>query len=176
MHGLGTERQNGHHWPDEYSPQQTHSGHRLGRHPSRVASLRSDMDAMSPSIAEAARRLLRTEDTTLLVPHALLDAANELSLEISDGIPKLIREPKVTVGHEHQITVANLCQIGGDEPGLEICWIPTPPESLEKMWAVWTAQIRDLMVAGYPGCTGCGGPGSEGDWEEMASRARMRVT
>ena len=116
MHGLGTERQNGHHWPDEYSPQQTHSGHRLGRHPSRVASLRSDMDAMSPSIAEAARRLLRTEDTTLCVPHALLDAANELSLEISDGIPKLIREPKVTVGSEHQITVANLCQIGGDEP------------------------------------------------------------
>ena len=134
------------------------------------------MDAMSPSIAEAARRLLRTEDTTLFVPHALLAAANELSLEISDGIPKLIREPKVTVGPEHQISVANLCQIGGDEPGLEICWIPTPPESLEKMWAVWTAQIRDLMVAGYPGCTGCGGPGSEGDWKEMASRARMRVT
>ena len=59
----------------------------LGRHPSRVPSLRSDMDAMSPSIAEAARRLLRTEDTTLLVPHRLLNAANELSLEISDGIP-----------------------------------------------------------------------------------------
>ena len=63
------------------------------------------MDVMSPSIAEAARRLLRTEDTTLFVPHALLAAANELSLEISDGIPKLIREPNVTVGPEHQITL-----------------------------------------------------------------------
>ena len=111
------------------------------------------MDAMSPSLAEAARRLLRTEATTLIVPKVLENAANELSLEISDGIPKLIREPLVTTGLASQIVVANLCQIGGEEPGSEICWVPVPPESLDEIWMIWVTQIRDLMAAGYPGCT-----------------------
>lgn len=134
------------------------------------------MDTMSPSIAEAARRLLRTEGNSLIVPENLLEAANKLSLEISDGIPKLIREPMIRIGPQTQITVPNQCQFGGEEPGPEICWIPITPESLEDLWSIWVTQIRDLMAAGYPGCTGCGGPGSEGVWPEMASRARMRVT
>ena len=133
------------------------------------------MDAMSPSLAEAARRLLRTEGTHLIVPKSLENEANELSLEISDGIPKLIREPHVSVGRDGEVIVTNLCRIGGEEPEVEICWIPATSENLDQIWGYWIAQIRDLMVAGYPGCTGCGGPGSEGDWDELASRARMRV-
>ena len=133
------------------------------------------MDAMSPSLAEAARRLLRTEGTHLIVPQSLENEANELSLEISDGIPKLIREPHVSVGRDGEVIVTNLCRIGGEEPEVEICWIPATTENLDQIWGYWIAQIRDLMVAGYPGCTGCGGPGSEGDWDELASRARMRV-
>ncbi len=134
------------------------------------------MDVMAPSIAEAARRLLRTEGATLFVPENLLDEGNKLRLAISDGIPKLIHEPLIAKGTNDRILVENLCQIGGGEPGTEICWIPAAPESIERMWSIWVAQIHDLMVAGYPGCSGCGGPGSEGEWDEMASRARMRVT
>ena len=133
------------------------------------------MDAMTPCIAEAARRLLRTEGTSLIVPGALLDEAIELSLSISDGIPKLIREPTVTMGSENQIVVEVLSQLGGEEPPLSICWIPTTTFDLETIWSRWTLQIRDLMAAGYPGCVGCGGPGSEGKWNETASRARTRV-
>ena len=134
------------------------------------------MDAMSPSIAEAARRLLRTEDTTLFVPHALLAAANELSLEISDGIPKLIREPTVTIGGNSSVEISGLAYFGSVEPDVTICWVPTSQLSIEKVWQKWVAQIHDLMSAGYPGCVGCGGPGSEGVWDELASRARTRVT
>ena len=133
------------------------------------------MDAMTPCIAEAARRLLRTEDTSLIVPEALLNEAIELSLSISDGIPKLIREPTVSMGSENQIEVGGLSQLGGEEPPLSICWVPTTTFDLETIWSRWTQQIRDLMVAGYPGCVGCGGPGSEGKWDETASRARTRV-
>ena len=133
------------------------------------------MDAMTPCIAEAARRLLRTEGTSLIVPEALLNEAIELSLSISDGIPKLIREPTVSVGSENQIVVEGLSQLGGEEPPLSICWIPTPSPGLESLWVRWTQQIHDLMAAGYPGCVGCGGPGSEGIWDETASRARTRV-
>ena len=133
------------------------------------------MDAMTPCIAEAARRLLRTEDTSLIVPEELMNEALELSLSISDGIPKLIREPTVSVGSENQILVEGLSQLGGNEPPLSICWVPTDSSDLESMWVRWTQQIRDLMAAGYPGCVGCGGPGSEGKWDETASRARTRV-
>ena len=89
------------------------------------------MDAMSPSLAEAARRLLRTEGTELIVPQTLENAANELSLIISDGIPKLIREPHVSVGQYGEVIVTNLCKIGGEEPESEICWIPTTSENLD---------------------------------------------
>ena len=130
---------------------------------------------MTPCIAEAARRLLRTEDTSLIVPEALLNEAIELSLSISDGIPKMIREPPVSRGSENQIEVGGLSQLGGEEPPLSICWVPTTTFDLETIWSRWTLQIRDLMAAGYPGCVGCGGPGSEGRWDETASRARTRV-
>ena len=134
------------------------------------------MDAMTPCIAEAARRLLRTEGTSLIVPEALMNEALELSLSISDSIPKLIREPTVAMGSDNQIVVEGLSQLGGDEPPLSICWVSTDSSDLESMWVRWTHQIRDLMVAGYPGCVGCGGPVSEGIWDETASRARTRVT
>ena len=133
------------------------------------------MDAMSLCIAEAARRLLRTEGTSLVVPNSLFDAALKLSLDISDGIPKMIREPSVTMGSEMQIEIVGLAQIGGAEPNQSICWIPGPRNILQNLWADWVTQIHDLMTAGYPGCVGCGGPGSEGVWDELASRARTRV-
>ena len=133
------------------------------------------MDGMSLCIAEAARRLLRSEDTSLVVPASLFDAASKLSLDISDGIPKMIREPKVTIGQDDLVIITGLVQIGGDEPNASICWIPNPEKSLQNLWEKWVVQIHDLMVAGYPGCVGCGGPGSEGVWDELASRARTRV-
>ena len=133
------------------------------------------MDGMSLCIAEAARRLLRSEDTSLVVPASFYDAASKLSLDISDGIPKMIREPKVTIGQDDLVIISGLVQIGGDEPKPSICWIPNPEKSLQNLWEKWVAQIHDLMVAGYPGCVGCGGPGSEGVWDELASRARTRV-
>ncbi len=134
------------------------------------------MDGMAPCIAEAARRLLRTEGTSLIVPEGLFNEALKLSLAISDGIPKMIREPMVSMGSKNLIEVEGLSQLGGDEPPLSICWIPTDLVDLESVWGLWTLQIHDLMAAGYPGCVGCGGPGSEGIWDETASRARVRVT
>ena len=134
------------------------------------------MDWISVALAEAARRLLRTEAAILVVPEKYYQQAIELSLAISDGIPKLIREPIIRVHENNSILVESQCQLGGNPPGLEICWVPIDEDDLESVWARWSIQIHDLMVAGYPGCSGCGGPGSEGPWDETASRARVRVT
>ena len=148
---------------------------RSGRHSSSVPSSRTHMDAKTPCIAEAARRLLRTEGTSLIVPENLIGDAQQLSLAISDGIPSLVREPRVSRGAPNQIEVEGLSLIGGDEPNSTVCWIPSTPENLQSVWNRWVVQIHDLMTAGYPGCVGCGGPGSEGIWDETASRARTRV-
>ena len=133
------------------------------------------MDAKTPCIAEAARRLLRTNGTSLIVPEDLFEEALQLSLAISDGIPSLVREPTVSIGLPGRIEVEDLSLIGGEEPSMTICWVPTTPDSLHSLWRRWSIQIHDLMTAGYPGCVGCGGPGSEGIWDETASRARTRV-
>jgi hypothetical protein len=109
------------------------------------------------------------------VPDSLFEAALKLSLDISDGIPKIIREPSVSVSSENQIEIVGLAQIGGAEPNHTICWVPSTQNTLQNLWGNWVAQIHDLMTAGYPGCVGCGGPGSEGVWDELASRARTRV-
>ncbi len=133
------------------------------------------MDWISVALAEAARRLLRTEGATLLVPTGYHQRAIELSLAISDGIPKLIREPNVIIHEEDSIIVSGQCQLGGEAPNSEICWITSDNVELDSLWSNWIIHIQDLMVAGYPACVGCGGPGSEGVWDETASRARMRV-
>ena len=131
---------------------------------------------MSLCIAEAARRLLRTENTTLIVPESFFEAAQQLSLEISDGIPKLIREPTVTIGDNLSVEISGLAYFGTVEPDVTMCWVPTSQLSMGEIWQKWVVQIHDLMSAGYPGCVGCGCPGSEGVWDELASRARTRVT
>ena len=88
------------------------------------------MDAKTPCIAEAARRLLRTDGTSLIVPEDLFDEALQLSLAISDGIPSLIREPSISIGKPNRIEVEGLSLIGGDEPPSSICWTPSSPDSL----------------------------------------------
>ena len=92
------------------------------------------MDAKTPCIAEAARRLLRTEGTSLIVPENLIDDAQQLSLAISDGIPSLVREPRVSCGAPNKIEVEGLSLIGGDEPNSTVCWIPSTPENLQSVW------------------------------------------
>ena len=48
---------------------------------------------------------------------------------------------------------------------MDICWVPTPIlVSLKE-------QVLDLLAAGYPGCIGCGGPGSEEEWNESLRRS-----
>ena len=52
-----------------------------------------------------------------------MDEALELSLAISDGIPKLIREPTVALGTDDSIQVEGISQLGGEEPSLSVCWV-----------------------------------------------------
>ena len=121
----------------------------------------TNMDMNDPrwqSLREAARRLLREDDCTLIVPENI-ESAWKLVQLISDYVPSKLGLPKVIEG---VLSVVGLAQIGGKEPSLDICWVPDC--GLEG----FDEQVVDLLEAGYPGCVGCGGPGSEGEWDEVS--------
>ena len=119
-------------------------------------------DVRWPSLREAARRFLREDGCTLSVPQKYESRAWDLVQKISDKVPSKLDLPEVIVG---ELRVVGLAQIGGIKPEIEVCWVP------ESNFSDFEEQVLDLLEAGYPGCIGCGGPGSEGEWNEPLRRA-----
>ena len=54
-----------------------------------------------------------------------------------------------------------------NEPDVNINWLPS-----NKLNAVtrFIQMVEELAEAGYPGCVGCGGPGSDEEWDEVSAR------
>ncbi|MGB1474860.1 MAG: hypothetical protein ACPG73_01520 [Candidatus Poseidoniaceae archaeon] len=123
-------------------------------------------DIRWPSLREAARRFLREDGCTLSVPQEYENRAWDLVQKISDKVPSKLDLPDVIIG---ELRVVELAQIGGDRPSMEICWVPN------SNFSDFEEQVLDLLEAGYPGCIGCGGPGSEGEWNESLRRAEIEA-
>lgn len=122
-------------------------------------------DVRWPSLREAARRFLREDGCTLSVPQEYESRAWNLVQKISDKVPAKLDLPDVTIG---ELRVIGLAQIGGPKPEIDICWVP------DSNFSEFEEQVLDLLEAGYPGCIGCGGPGSEGEWNEVIRRAEIQ--
>jgi hypothetical protein len=136
------------------------------------------MTPESSSLAEAARRLLRTDGCTLEVPARMGPEAERLALAISDALPSLLREPVVLSDADAPSAWTWICiradegllaRLGGAEPGLEACWIPEPSD-IDFLWVRFTRLVNSLLEAGYPGCEGCAGPEADEPWDERARR------
>lgn len=123
-------------------------------------------DVRWPSLREAARRFLREDGCTLSVPQEYESRAWDLVQKISDKVPSKLDLPDVIIG---ELLVVGLAQIGGIKPDMEICWVP------DSNFSDFEEQVLDLLEAGYPGCIGCGGPGSEGEWNEPLRRAEIEA-
>ena len=121
-------------------------------------------DPRWPSLREAARRFLRTEGCNLQVSPENIKEANEIVQAIADHIPARLNLPVISVG---LLSSEGLFQIGAHEPEIDICCVP------DATWTDFKSQVIELLEAGYPGCIGCGGPGSEGVWNESARRQEM---
>ena len=141
------------------------------------------MTAESSSLAEAARRLLRTDGCTLAVPDRLRPEAERIALAISDALPSLLREPQVISDADEsnswtRIRISTgevlLAQIGGDEPGYDVCWVPESND-LDFLWVRFTRLVTSLIEAGYPGCVDCGGAEAAEPWDEQSRRASFSV-
>ena len=131
------------------------------------------MASYADSLREAARRLLRSEGGILYLNRNISDAAIELMLKISDKVPSKISFPKLAYIESHEILlecIGNNFYIGEEEKSEEYCWVKSHKSNTGDSWGDFSAMVLELAMAGYPGCIGCGGPGSEEIWDESRSR------
>lgn len=124
---------------------------------------------------EAARRFLRSDGGSLTVPEQLLDSANILILKISDELPTMVNEPTIkSSASNYEILFSSEDRldfsITNTEPGMGVCWIKIGNGDVVEIWSRLLEIIDGLARAGYPGCVGCGGPGSEEIWDEVKAR------
>ena len=122
---------------------------------------------------EISRRALKSENLKFKIDEALDINIQTLSDTISDKAPSIIIEilaiPSQT---KNQILIYNNEKIIGlislNEPmELEYIWLAKNPK---EFWPDFINKISNLVEAGYPGCVGCGGPGSEEVWDEKINR------
>ena len=89
---------------------------------------------------------------------------DHLVQNVADYVPSKIHLPTVETGI---FSIVNQAFFGTDEPSLDVVWVPN------CTWKDFEEQVLDLLNAGYPGCVGCGGPGSEGPWDEASRRSEF---
>ena len=131
------------------------------------------MGSYVDSLREAARRLLRSEGGILYLNRNISEGAIVMMLKISDHVPSKISFPELAYVESHEILLeclGNNFYIGEEEKSEEYCWVKSHKSNTGDSWGDFSAMVLELAMAGYPGCIGCGGPGSEEIWDESRSR------
>ena len=131
------------------------------------------MGSYVDSLREAARRLLRSEGGILYLNRSIKDDAIKMMLKISDIVPSKISFPELSYIESQEILLecsGNNFYIGEEEKSEEYCWVKSHKSETGESWDDFRNMVLELAIAGYPGCIGCGGPGSEEIWDEANSR------
>ena len=131
------------------------------------------MGSYVDSLREAARRLLRSEGGILYLNRSIKDDAIKMMLKISDIVPSKVYFPELSYIESQEILLecsGNNFYIGEEEKSEEYCWVKSHKSETGESWDDFRNMVLELAIAGYPGCIGCGGPGSEEIWDEANSR------
>ena len=131
------------------------------------------MGSYGDSLREAARRILRSQGGILYINRNKLHSVSELMLKISDMVPSKLDSPKIIYTDSEEVvfeSLENNFSIGVKEKSLDYCWVKSLKSDSGEPWIDFTMMVIELATAGYPGCIGCGGPGSEELWDEATLR------
>ena len=148
----------------------------LRRHPSSVTLHRVVMDPFTPlqmAMREWARRFLKHTKISTESPPFIADKILATHQYYNEKVPSQFSELTQNNHIHNSIQLYHndilIGQLGGEVPdSLLSVFIPT--SNLQQLWDDIELIIRELILAGYPGCIGCGGPGSEEIWDEAISR------
>ena len=124
------------------------------------------------AIREAARRLLVETDLAIAVPPSSIKVWHRLILNMGDSMPQRLYFPELIEG---QFSVRKedtpLFDFSLDEPREKTTlWLPFDTDELVHDLL---QMCSELLLAGYPGCSGCGYRDEEQKWDEIAHRQRV---
>tara|TARA_B100000459_G_scaffold146734_1_gene113789 strand:- start:783 stop:1196 length:414 start_codon:yes stop_codon:yes gene_type:complete len=124
------------------------------------------------ALREGARRLLVEQNLTIQVPDDHYDRWYRLILHMGDSMPQRIEFPLLKKG-----------QFSAQANGIDLFLMSrTEPNSTEPLWLPFTSEsllhdllqmCSELLLAGYPGCSGCGYKDEELEWNELTHRRRL---
>ena len=121
------------------------------------------------AVREAARRLLVETDLNICVPSSSIDQWHRLILNMGDAMPQRLTFPGIIVGpfsvRKEEVLLFDL---NLKEP-VDIAPLWLPFETSELMQDL-LQMCSELLLAGYPGCSGCGYRDDEQPWDEIAHR------
>lgn len=125
------------------------------------------------AIREASRRILVEENLILNVPQEYASLCQRLILNMADSMPQRLEFPEIVLGPFSVVKDGQeLFEFRIDEPSSEhLLWLPF--NRLELLDDI-IQMCSELLLAGYPGCSGCGYRDEEAKWNELAHRNRLK--
>ena len=125
------------------------------------------------AVREACRRILTEEGLTLHIPQDHVASWYRLILNMADSMPQRLEFPEIVVG---QFSVAkngqDLLDFQTNVPSEEnTLWLPF---EIQELMTDFIQMCSELLLAGYPGCSGCGYRDDEEKWNELAHRNRIK--
>tara|TARA_B100000003_G_scaffold120939_1_gene108294 strand:- start:396 stop:812 length:417 start_codon:yes stop_codon:yes gene_type:complete len=124
------------------------------------------------AIREAARRLLVETDLNISVPSSSIDKWHRLILNMGDAMPQRLTFPEIFEGpFSVRKEDALLFDFNIEEPRENTTlWLPFDSDELMQDLL---QMCSELLLAGYPGCSGCGYRDEEQEWDEISHRRRV---
>jgi len=124
------------------------------------------------AVREAARRLLVETNLSISVPSSSIGQWQRLILNMGDAMPQRLTFPTIIEGpFSVRKEDALLFDLNLKEP-VDIAPLWLPIDNSELMQDL-LQMCSELLLAGYPGCSGCGYRDEEQAWDEIAHRERF---
>ena len=125
------------------------------------------------AVREASRRILTEEDLILKIPQAHVSSWHRLILNMADSMPQRLEFPEISTGPFSVVRNGkNLFDFQLDVPSDETAlWLPF---DVKELMIDFIQMSSELLLAGYPGCSGCGYRDDEEKWDESTHRKRIK--
>ena len=125
------------------------------------------------AVREACRRILTEEGLILNIPQAHVASWHRLILNMADSMPQRLEFPEISTGPFSVVRNGkNLFDFQLDIPSDKTAlWLPF---DVQELMTDFIQMSSELLLAGYPGCSGCGYRDDEEKWDESTHRKRIK--
>ena len=109
----------------------------------------------------------------LNIPQAHVASWHRLILNMADSMPQRLEFPEISTGPFSVVRNGkNLFDFQLDVPSDETAlWLPF---DVHELMTDFIQMSSELLLAGYPGCSGCGYRDDEEKWDESTHRKRIK--